>query len=780
MAALAAAAACIAVIWHRIVFLGETWVLRDTLTLTLPSREAVASAMRAGRLAEWWDATGSGAVLAANPIHAALSPIAWLLFPIPRVGPDLYVLLHLTIGAVGLGLWAVRLGADTRGAALAAATFTASGYVASTVPNGMAPVVAAMPWGAWAADRLASARDRDARVRAALVLALAWAFQLLPGEPGQAIATGWLMTAVLLARLGVRRWRILGWAAASVAAAVALDAAVLLPAVEQLRISLRGAGLHLAVGGMWSMNPLRLVEILWPGALGPPLDPTRTLQPFLRTATPGTESFGPVWSMSVHLGAAALVLALLGSAGRSRRVLLLASAGFLVLALGTYTPFYAAYRTVFLPEQAMRYPEKHVAGAIAIWCALAGVGLTRMLRAGAGPPFARRLAVAAATVASLALAIFLGSASLGAEVAANEPGLDGAGAFRAIATGGGILAASLAALSGAAALAVRARVVAAAALATVGVLGPLAWDAAWFVRSASRERVFARPPVVDMIRTADPDARFGPAGLRVYRGWEPVGVSPDWGEMFAAYQTETIAGNVAARFGLGAIPGLDSSTTANAERFWAAMNRLDRITYMTLLGVRWALVWVAPGDSPPRPPAASLGQGWHLLHVPEARPRAFVAPRWTTARPGDAVIDDFARTESTVDLGRVAVEGVPPSPAAHEGEPLSPCLVEAPAAEEVELRCATRLGGFAVLLDELAPGWTATVDGAPAEIRRIDGFFRGVYLGPGPHRVAFRYSTPGLRHGIAVSMVAWASFAVAAAWMSRRRSLSCSEAMHPT
>ncbi len=46
---------------------------------------------------------------------------------------------------------------------------------------------------------------------------------------------------------------------------------------------------------------------------------------------------------------------------------------------------------------------------------------------------------------------------------------------------------------------------------------------------------------------------------------------------------------------------------------------------------------------------------------------------------------------------------------------------------------------FNHLLDAFAPGWRATLDGAPVEIRRTNAVFRGVPVPAGSHRVEFVY-----------------------------------------
>jgi uncharacterized membrane protein YfhO len=63
--------------------------------------------------------------------------------------------------------------------------------------------------------------------------------------------------------------------------------------------------------------------------------------------------------------------------------------------------------------------------------------------------------------------------------------------------------------------------------------------------------------------------------------------------------------------------------------------------------------------------------------------------------------------------------------------------------------------GYLVLTDAWYPGWTATIDGAPVEILRADVAFRAVRVGPGAHRVEFRYEPQTVRAGVAVSAGAW-------------------------
>jgi hypothetical protein len=52
------------------------------------------------------------------------------------------------------------------------------------------------------------------------------------------------------------------------------------------------------------------------------------------------------------------------------------------------------------------------------------------------------------------------------------------------------------------------------------------------------------------------------------------------------------------------------------------------------------------------------------------------------------------------------------------------------------------------------PGWKAFVDGNETPIFRTDYAFRSVYLEPGTHTVVMQHTSPGLRHGLIVSLIA--------------------------
>ena len=107
--------------------------------------------------------------------------------------------------------------------------------------------------------------------------------------------------------------------------------------------------------------------------------------------------------------------------------------------------------------------------------------------------------------------------------------------------------------------------------------------------------------------------------------------------------------------------------------------------------------------------------------------------------------------------------------AGHLGTPPATCApgpdaaVDRYGAQDVSLSVPpSSPGGLLVLSDQWYPGWTATVDGRPAAIRRGDVALRAVALSPGAHRIRFRYQPRWPLQGLAVFTFTVAVMAVLA------------------
>jgi hypothetical protein len=78
----------------------------------------------------------------------------------------------------------------------------------------------------------------------------------------------------------------------------------------------------------------------------------------------------------------------------------------------------------------------------------------------------------------------------------------------------------------------------------------------------------------------------------------------------------------------------------------------------------------------------------------------------------------------------------------------------------VTIRAASPQAGWLILSDTSYPGWQATIDGMPAEIRIANEAFRAIEFPAGNHIVEFRYEPRSVSLGLVVSL---ASLAVIAA-----------------
>lgn len=110
------------------------------------------------------------------------------------------------------------------------------------------------------------------------------------------------------------------------------------------------------------------------------------------------------------------------------------------------------------------------------------------------------------------------------------------------------------------------------------------------------------------------------------------------------------------------------------------------------------------------------------------------------------------------------VAGRAPGPAAAEES----VEVVSYAPERVELRARLAAAGALVLTDSDYPGWGATVDGAPAPIRRADVGVRALLLDAGEHRVVFTYRSPLLLDGVGLAALGALLALALLLWPSRR------------
>jgi hypothetical protein len=200
----------------------------------------------------------------------------------------------------------------------------------------------------------------------------------------------------------------------------------------------------------------------------------------------------------------------------------------------------------------------------------------------------------------------------------------------------------------------------------------------------------------------------------------------------------------------------------------AGIRRRDRLA--DLAAVRFVVIPVASMRSAEvRDYVEGAGYGLRardgdlvLLENPRALPRAFVTYRVAPAPEVETLLAILS-AEDFDPLAMSYVEGLAersPDASAPKSGAAAQIVVDLDRVVEVDAKLDAP--GFVVLADSFYPGWTAEVDGEPAEIHPTNHLFRGVEVPAGHHTVRFEYEPSSFRIGALASVTGVLMLAVVA------------------
>jgi hypothetical protein len=227
-------------------------------------------------------------------------------------------------------------------------------------------------------------------------------------------------------------------------------------------------------------------------------------------------------------------------------------------------------------------------------------------------------------------------------------------------------------------------------------------------------------------------------GLHVVEDYEPLAPRA-YGELRAAFQVPSVTG-------------------PDEWRMLSPDERARRWRYFDLLSVRYVVVQRGlsfPPDGWDRFRLAYRDREVDVFESTTGLPRAYLV------EAADVVtnVRDVAQhlREPGFDVHRsVVLDAEPVWPDAPRAEvvPAPSARVVDVAANEVRVDVATPGPAVLVLTDLHWPGWLATVDGEPRDIRRANHLFRAVAVPPGVHEVRFRYDPTPARIGAWLTVAA--------------------------
>jgi hypothetical protein len=743
-AALAVPAAVVA--YHaRAAAPGQAFVGSDLRCFFFAVREATAAALRAGHLPGWQRGIFLGYPLVADPQAAIFDVGTWLTLPwnAPRA-LTLATLLHLCVAGWGMLAWLRLRGLSPAPALLGALLFALGAK--QTVHVQHWNFAASLAWWPWMLAGLEGFAERG-RGRFLVLTAVAAALSWLGGA-AQMAYFGTLVAGARALTLAPRLWRrrpvdaLLALAAAPLG--LVLAAPMVLPVVELAQLGPRGTGTAYAFATSWK----------WPDRWG--------LALFLVPRAYGGRWIIDemnLWEATGYL--AILPLGLAAAAPLRRRGLWL----FLALAvLGVWLCFgadawlglhHAFYR--FLPGYGpFRNPTRSLFVTSFASAVLAAEGLAALLEdSGAARGWRVVLPLLAVAVVTPQLTRFA-SFSLDAAAARASASTTVAlalGGVAWIAAGWAVRSAGPAWRT-AWALAPCALVLADLHLA-FGDMNPVAPAAGERPALADAAPFVPHAPAPRRVAVVAAWGRTANATLR--NGWEGVtGYGPTVIQRVRSLLEATLTDRVtpprpvdgdtdfprprptSALWPLFAAPLVVADDPLSLPRVVWVHPEWDRATALyaapALPRIFWTGAWSRVADDAIAAPLLAAARGDRALLADDAPAAAYPA----SGAPAGPV----AAWDVRVDGGTVEA------------------TLEAPRA------------GVAVVLEPWFPGWSATVDGAPAPIARTDFAFMAVPVPEGRHAIRLEYRNAQVGRGALVAAATLAALLAALGW--RRRTASAS------
>jgi len=171
--------------------------------------------------------------------------------------------------------------------------------------------------------------------------------------------------------------------------------------------------------------------------------------------------------------------------------------------------------------------------------------------------------------------------------------------------------------------------------------------------------------------------------------------------------------------------------------------------------------------------------GVRVYTNPAAQPRLSWVPRWQIVPDMAAALEvlqapDFAANGACVVIGDAAalearIHGQPASDGDTVDGALATTTISDPTPERVVIEVEAPHPGIVVLADSFAPGWQATLNGAPVPILQVNGLFRGISVPPGAHEIVFRYRPWPVYAGLGLSLGTLVLLLLSAFWAVRPR-----------
>jgi hypothetical protein len=219
---------------------------------------------------------------------------------------------------------------------------------------------------------------------------------------------------------------------------------------------------------------------------------------------------------------------------------------------------------------------------------------------------------------------------------------------------------------------------------------------------------------------------------------------------YRIFPIDEFQSNRFAGFGIPSVGGYHPAKPRLVQDLLDTQEIFANPNWQRLLNLRFILIQRQYQQIPPYLRPVYEGQTNTVLLNELALPRATVLGRYEVVQPARAIIDsvsslvqdpaEVTRLESDPGLELGPVEGATARITEYD-------------LNRVTVEVSTPGPGLLRLADLWYPDWKATVDGEPAPILRADYLLRAVPVPAGDHTVVFRFESPAIRNGLALTLV---------------------------
>lgn len=218
--------------------------------------------------------------------------------------------------------------------------------------------------------------------------------------------------------------------------------------------------------------------------------------------------------------------------------------------------------------------------------------------------------------------------------------------------------------------------------------------------------------------------------------------------------------------GMGDVYGIDTTRGASVTLLTDYFKTMWGPNASCLLNVRYHL---GTGKGRTEEPIFSSGK-WKVYENPSPCPRAWVVED-VVVESGGAVRYRFEHEQ--LDVRRVAYLSEPLArPLDQMATSSASITIGAYQPNRIEFDAEVTATGLLVLSEMYYPGWTATINGQPAHIYKVDSILRGLVVSPGSNHIVMEYRPASIRLGAILSALAFLGtflFAAFVFWRGPRR-----------